>query len=75
MKYYSEDIDNDFESYILQNYQSSLKYKTNMYLNFFRIRTKNAQLKGVLLLVGAINRISKIIPVNAIGNTQIAINL
>ena len=28
-----------------------------------------------MLLIGAINRISKIIPVKAIGNTQIPINL
>ena len=38
-------------------------------------RTKDVQLKGEVLLVGAISRISKTIPVKAIGNTQIPINL
>ena len=40
-----------------------------------KLRRKNAQLKGEVLLAGAINRISKTIPVKAIGKTQIPINL
>ena len=40
-----------------------------------KLRTKDAQLKGEVLLVGAISKISKTIPVKAIGKTQIPINL
>ena len=42
---------------------------------FRGVSKEDPQLKGEVLLVGAINRISKTIPVKARGNTQIPINL